>query len=48
VTLIALLSLISATLTAMIRSAVYVYAETGAVPGPFDEAFVHQAMRSRA
>jgi hypothetical protein len=48
VTLIALLSLMSATLNAMIRGAVYVYAETGAVPGPFDDAFVRQAMRSRA
>ncbi|MEA1053391.1 DUF6159 family protein [Lamprobacter modestohalophilus] len=48
VTLIALLSLMSATLNAMIRSAVYLYAETGAVPGPFDDAFVRQAMRSRA
>jgi len=48
VTLIALLSLISATLNAMIRGAVYVYAETGEVPGPFDDALVRQAMRSRA
>jgi len=47
VTLIALLSLMSATLNAMIRGAVYVYAETGEVPGPFDDTLVRQAMRSR-
>ncbi|WPL17521.1 hypothetical protein Thiowin_02544 [Thiorhodovibrio winogradskyi] len=47
VTLIALLSLISATLNAIIRGAIYVYAEEGEVPGQFDDTLVRQALKSR-
>lgn len=47
VTLIALLSMISATLNAIIRGAVYVYAEDGVVPQQFDDALVRRALSSR-
>lgn len=47
VTLIALLLLVSETLNAIIRGAVYVYAEEGVVPQQFDDTLVRQALKSR-
>lgn len=47
VTLMALLSLVSATLNAIIRGAVYVYAEEGVVPQSFDDTLVRHALKSR-
>lgn len=43
----AVLSLVSATLNAIIRGTVYVYAEEGVAPRQFDDTLVRQALKSR-
>lgn len=45
VTLIALMMLIGATLNAIVRGAVYLYADTGQVPSQFDTALISHAMK---
>jgi hypothetical protein len=47
VTLWALLFLASATVNAIVRGAVYVYAETGEVPKQFDDDLIRHALRPR-
>lgn len=47
VTLMALLILVSATINAIVRGAVYVYAETGEVPRQFDDELIRHALRPR-
>jgi hypothetical protein len=47
VTAVALLMLFSATLNAIVRSAVFIYAETGEVPAAFDTDLIQGAMKPR-
>jgi hypothetical protein len=47
VTLVALMLLVSATLNAIVRGAVYLYADTGQVPSQFDAGLISHAMKAR-